>query len=70
MSGKLELTIGEHVGSLDKRILIPGDSITIDPFMVHRMSALEDSEYLEASTTELHDVVRLEDSYGRDVVST
>ena len=69
ISGKLELTIGESVDTLRKQILMPGDSLTIDPLIVHRMSALEDSEYLEASTTELKDVVRLEDSYGRNTVS-
>jgi hypothetical protein len=29
------------------------------------MTALEDTVILEASTTELHDVVRLDDRYGR-----
>jgi hypothetical protein len=29
------------------------------------MTAIEDSDVLEASTPELHDVVRLEDRYGR-----
>jgi len=29
------------------------------------MTAIEDCDILEASTPELHDVVRLEDRYGR-----
>ncbi len=39
-----------------------------DPFPLrHRMTAIEDTVVLEASTTELTDVVRLEDRYGRAV---
>jgi hypothetical protein len=36
----------------------------------HRVTALVDSVFLEASTTELDDVVRLEDRYGREGTST
>ncbi len=31
----------------------------------HRPTALEDSSVMEASTTEVDDVLRLEDRYGR-----
>ena len=42
------------------------ESITILPLQKHRMSALNnDCLYLEASTTELDDVIRLEDDYKR-----
>jgi len=37
----------------------------VTPPTIHRMTAIEDSDILEASTPELHDVVRLEDRYGR-----
>jgi hypothetical protein len=37
--------------------------------MVHRMTAIEDSDIIEVSTTELDDVVRLEDRYGREGTS-
>jgi len=43
----------------------PGESVHITPKTVHRMTAIEDSDILEASTPELDDVVRLEDRYGR-----
>jgi mannose-6-phosphate isomerase len=43
----------------------PGDSFHIEPLLCHRMTALEDTDILEASTPELDDVVRLEDNYGR-----
>jgi mannose-6-phosphate isomerase len=47
----------------------PGQCITVRPGDVHRMEALEDSVFLEVSTPELDDVVRLEDRYGREVAS-
>jgi mannose-6-phosphate isomerase len=42
-----------------------GECITIRPGDVHRMEALDDSVFLEVSTPELDDVIRLEDRYGR-----
>lgn len=42
-----------------------GEAFHIPPHMIHRMEALEDSDIAEVSTTELDDVVRLEDRYGR-----
>jgi len=49
------------------RQLNPGDSCTIVPGEVHRMEGASDPHvvYLEASTPENDDVVRLEDDYGR-----
>lgn len=45
--------------------LEPGMSIVIDPYTIHRVIAFEDLEYVEASTTQLSDIVRLEDDTGR-----
>jgi mannose-6-phosphate isomerase len=42
-----------------------GECLTIRPGDIHRMEAVEDSVFLEVSTPELDDVVRLEDRYGR-----
>ncbi len=42
-----------------------GQAFHIPPHLIHRMEALEDSDITEVSTTELDDVVRLEDRYGR-----
>ena len=55
----------ERNGALVAQELRPGDSVRVEPKTVHRMTALEDSDVLEASTPEIHDVVRLEDRYGR-----
>jgi len=64
LSGRLELQTGDGA-DLDRRVLQPGESFHITPGLRHRMTALEDSDVLEASTPELDDVVRLEDRYGR-----
>lgn len=46
-----------------------GESLGIKPLLKHRMRATEsDCVYLECSTSDLDDIVRLEDDYGRDVV--
>jgi len=63
-SGKLLYEI-EVDGQLTKIEMMPGDSIRVTPKTVHRMTAIEDCDVLEASTPELDDVVRLKDIYGR-----
>ncbi len=60
LTGRLEIKVNDK-----KRVYERGDSITIHPKEVHRMKAMSDCLYLEASTPELDDVVRLDDYYGR-----
>jgi mannose-6-phosphate isomerase-like protein (cupin superfamily) len=43
----------------------PGDAFHVTPLLRHRMIAVEDTDVFEVSTTELDDVVRLDDAYGR-----
>jgi mannose-6-phosphate isomerase-like protein (cupin superfamily) len=43
----------------------PREPFHITPGLRHRMVAIVDTDVLEVSTTELDDVVRLEDRYGR-----
>jgi mannose-6-phosphate isomerase-like protein (cupin superfamily) len=69
LTGELRIYIGASIETLESRIYLPGDTITIEPYTVHRMEAVEDTLYLETSTNELWDVVRLEDAYGRVVKS-
>jgi quercetin dioxygenase-like cupin family protein len=45
--------------------LAPREPFHIAPGLRHRMIAIEDTDVVEVSTTELDDVVRLEDRYGR-----
>ena len=63
-SGKLLFEIEEN-GKLVSREMSPGESVHVTPKTVHRMTAIEDADIFEVSTPELHDVVRLEDRYGR-----
>jgi len=49
--------------------IAPGDAFRFRPRTVHRVTALEDTLVVEVSTTQLDDVVRLEDRYGREGTS-
>ncbi len=66
LSGQLRITSGSDQDNLTGKIYSEGESITISPGVVHRMEGVEDSIYLEASTPEIDDVVRLVDDYERD----
>ena len=68
-SGLLKVEVGLHEDSLEEFELEPGESIHLLPLTRHRVTALVDTVMLEASTTELTDVVRLEDRYGRQGTS-
>ena len=64
LRGKVILTLQN--GSERREIMMePGQAFHIPPLLIHRIEALEDSDLAEASTTELSDVVRIEDQYGR-----
>ncbi len=63
--GKIRLHFGDPGNELVEQVLEPGDSVRIKPLTRHRMEALEDSTLLEVSTSELDDVQRLQDDYGR-----
>lgn len=64
-SGKVKLTIGTSESDLKEHLLNPGDKYDIFPYTIHRIEAIEDSNIFEVSTSELDDVVRLADDYGR-----
>lgn len=65
IKGKLRLTAGESLDSLQVHDMSPGDTAHIQPKLIHRMEAIEDCEIVEVSTPELQDIVRHEDDYGR-----
>lgn len=65
LSGQLRIYSGPAQDKLGSRVYAPGETITLAPGVVHRMEAVEDSTYLEASTPEMDDVVRLVDDYKR-----
>ncbi len=64
-SGRLLFEVGDPDTPLESFELLPGEAVHLLPGTRHRMTALEDTVVLEASTTELDDVVRLEDRYDR-----
>ena len=66
ISGTLKITTGKHVTQCEEKIFYPGDSITIKKNIIHRMEAIEECVYIEASTPEIDDVIRLKDDYKRD----
>jgi mannose-6-phosphate isomerase len=69
LSGRLRLTKGPDETSLTTLELGPGDAWRNVPGEIHTLEAIEACDVLEVSTPELHDVVRLSDSYGREGTS-
>ena len=65
MKGCVILYVGKDPDRLQKITLKPGDKYDILPYTIHRIEGIEDSQIFEVSTSELDDVVRIEDDYGR-----
>lgn len=65
LSGTLKLEVGPGVDALAECPLAQGQSIRLVPGTLHRMEAVTDCQILEASTSQLDDVVRIRDRYGR-----
>jgi quercetin dioxygenase-like cupin family protein len=53
----------------NEEVIAAGAAFHFRPGTVHRVTALGDTTIIEVSTTELDDVVRLEDRYGRQGTS-
>lgn len=64
-SGKIKLTHGSDEANLKETILEAGSAFHVTPMLIHRVEALEDATIFEVSTSELDDVVKLADDYGR-----
>ena len=65
LSGKLRIFTGQSENELSSKIYVPNETLTLLPGVVHRMEGVEDCVYLEASTPQLDDVVRIQDDYNR-----
>lgn len=68
LDGEAVVEYGSHPELLTRRSLLPGDTIHVPAFTIHRMTAISDLVFVEASTADdgwREDVVRLEDKYGR-----
>lgn len=65
VKGRVEIELGGPDGILTKHVMSAGDTLHLSPGTRHRLTALEDTDIFEVSTSEMDDVVRLEDRYGR-----
>jgi mannose-6-phosphate isomerase len=65
LSGRLRIFYGKSESDLHSEVFECGGTLTLTPGIIHRMEAVEDSVYLEASSPEMSDVVRLSDDYQR-----
>jgi mannose-6-phosphate isomerase-like protein (cupin superfamily) len=57
--------VEQYESTLEIIELCPGTVFNVQPGYVHRVVATTDLEFIEASTTELDDVIRLQDDAGR-----
>lgn len=65
VKGKLKIYYGKKETNLKSKVFNKEKTITIKPGTIHRMQAIVDTVYLEASTPELKDVIRISDDYMR-----
>lgn len=65
ISGTLRLTVGNDIKDTEEVELHSNDFYVLPPMKIHRMFGITDCIYLEASTPQLDDVVRLKDDYNR-----
>jgi mannose-6-phosphate isomerase len=71
LEGRAEIEMaGAGEKAPTREVVTPGAAFRITPGTVHRVRAIEDTTILEVSTSEIDDVVRLEDAYRREGTST
>ena len=63
--GVVDMELGMEDGVLTRHRMEAGDTLHITAGTRHRLTAVEDTDIFEVSTSEINDVVRLEDRYGR-----
>ncbi len=69
LSGKLLLLQGSSAENLSETVISEGHAWPNPPGLLHTIEAIEDADVQEASTSQLDDVVRLVDAYGREGTS-
>ena len=69
-AGLLDLVLEDETGTVHVHRMSPGMTARIRPGRRHRFIAVEDTDLVEVSSPEIDDVVRLEDSYGREGTSS
>ena len=65
LQGKVLFSVQPPNGKMSETIGETGFCLHLPPMTIHRVEALEDSTFLEVSTPQLSDVVRLQDDFGR-----
>src|SRR5207244_4419584 len=66
-AGRAKLELGSAGDALpEEGVVRAGACFHFSPGTVHRLTAIEDTTIIEVSTTQLDDIVRLEDRYGRE----
>ena len=65
LKGILRIFYGNSKNKIKSKIYKRGQSITLKPKIIHRMQGVTNCIYLEASSPEFEDVVRLSDDYKR-----
>jgi mannose-6-phosphate isomerase len=68
LSGEAQIEYGPDAGQLITERFGPGDTIHLPPGVLHRIKAVADLTFAEASTAApgwREDIVRLDDRYGR-----
>ena len=67
LGGRAEIELGDVGQAVTAtEVVAAGAAFRFPPGTVHRVRAVDDTTILEVSTPQLDDVVRLEDSYGRE----
>jgi mannose-6-phosphate isomerase len=64
-NGMSEQDVANYEDTFDVIDLVPGFIFDVEPGFVHRVVAVSDLEFMEASTAHLDDVIRLQDDKGR-----
>lgn len=65
VQGMTERQVEAYEYTFERIDLLPGVVFNVQPGYVHRVIATTDLEFMETSTTELDDVIRLQDDAGR-----
>lgn len=68
VSGTAEYYLQKPGGIMTKKIIGPGDVLQHRPYEIHRECAIEDFQFIEISTPQINDIIRVEDDYGREKI--
>ena len=64
VSGQMIVRYDDGTGTIQERIVGPGDVVHFPPGLVHQEEAITNCVLIEASTPHFNDRVRMEETYG------